>query len=285
MSQKMLYNNFSIEDIQGMQPAMKIGLLATVNPDGLPHITLISTLMAASPTQVVFGQFTEGVSKKHILSNPKAGFLVMSLDKKIWRGKATFTHSAKDGKDYDFYNNVPMFRYNAYFGIHTVYYLDLVSHTGKETLPMNGVILAAIRTLIARTLGHKPGKKNVLNAWTRTFLNKLDNLKFLAYVGSHGYPVVIPAIQAQCLDSQHLLFSTSVYQEELEAIPAGASLAVFGMSLSMEDVLLRGVYQGIRRVGGQLAGVVEIDWVYNSMPPVPGQIYPPLDIEAVVNFD
>ena len=268
-----------------MQPAMKIGLLATVNLEGLPHITLISTLMAASPTQVVFGQFTEGLSQKHIMSNPKAGFLVMSLDKKLWRGKATFTHCAREGKDYDFYNNVPMFRYNAYFGIHTVYYFDLVSHTGQETLPMNGVILAAIRTMIARTLGRKPGTKNVLNAWTKAFLNKLDNLKFLAYVGAHGYPVLIPAIQAQCLDSEHVLFSTSAYRDELEAIPAGASMAIFGMSLSMEDVLLRGVYQGIRRVGGFQAGVVEVNWVYNSMPPVPGQIYPPQELEAVVDFD
>ncbi len=31
---------FSPEDIQNSQPAMKIGLLATVTPTGLPHVTL-----------------------------------------------------------------------------------------------------------------------------------------------------------------------------------------------------------------------------------------------------
>ena len=42
---------------------MKIGILGTVNPQGLPHLTMISSLKACSPTQLCFGQFTEGVSK------------------------------------------------------------------------------------------------------------------------------------------------------------------------------------------------------------------------------
>jgi len=275
---------FSPADIESTQPAMKIGLLATVTPNGLPHVTLISSLMACGPQQMAFGQFTEGYSKKHIVNNPKAGFLIMSLDKNLWRGQATFTHSTKEGKEYDYYNNVPMFRYNAYFGVHTVYYLDLVSQTGKSPLPMNRIILAAVQTMLARTLGCKPGQKDVLNTWTRAFLDKLDNLKFLAYVGADGYPVIIPAIQAQSLDKQHVLFSTSVYSDELAAIPAGADLAVFSMALTMEDVLLRGKYLGLRRVGGIKAGVVEVDWVYNPMPPVPGQVYPPLELWAVSKF-
>ena len=275
---------FSPEDILSTQPAMKIGLLATVNPAGSPHVTLISSLLACAPQQLAFGQFTEGLSKLNILNNPKTGFLIMSLDKNIWRGKATFTHSTKEGLEYDYFNNVPMFRYNAYFGIHTVYYLDLLSHTGKEPLPMNRIIFAAIQTMLARTLGHKPGKAEVLNPWTRLFLNKLDNLKFIAWVGEDGYPSIIPAIQSQSLDRQHILFSTSVYADELKAIPTGADVAVFSMALTMEDVLLRGKYLGIRRLAGIKAGVVKVDWVYNPMPPVPGQIYPPVKLQAVEKF-
>jgi len=275
---------FSDIDIQNTQPAMKVGLLATVTPEGMPHVTLISSLMACGPTQLCFGQFTEGMSKQHILSNPKAGFLIMSLDKNLWRGKARFNHSVQSGAEYDFYNNVPMFRYNAYFGVHTVYYLDLITHTGKLPLPMNRIIFAAVQTMVARTLGKKQGKKPVLNTWTRAFVNKIDNLKFISYIGADGYPVIIPAIQTQTLDSQHVLFSTSVYTDELQAIPPGAPLAVFNMALTMEDVLLRGKYLGLHRMGGVRVGVVEVDWVYNPMPPVPGQVYPPVELKAVKEF-
>jgi hypothetical protein len=275
---------FSSQDLLSTQPAMKIGLLATVTPMGLPHVTLISSLMACAPQQLVFGQFTEGFSKQYIRDNPKTAFLIMSLEKHLWRGKATFTHSTREGAEYDYYNNVPMFRYNAYFGVHTVYYLDLLSHTGEQPLPMNRIIFAAVQTMLARMLSRKPVTGTVLNTWTRSFLDKLDNLKFIAWVDGDGYPFIVPAVQAQSLDGQHILFSTSVYTDELNRIPTGADVAVFGMALTMEDVLLRGKYLGVRRMAGVKAGVVKVDWVYNPMPPVPGQVYPPVKIQAVEKF-
>ncbi len=275
---------FSEADIQSTQPALKVGLLATVSPGGLPHVTLISSLMACGPTQLCFGQFTEGLSKQHLLSNPKTGFLIMGLDKNLWRGKATFTHDIKSGTEYDYYNNVPMFRYNAYFGIHTVHYFDLVSHTGKTPLPMNKIILAAIQTMLARTLSRESLKPPVINSWTRLFLDKIDNLKFLSFIGEDGYPAIIPAIQGQCLDAGHVLFSTSVYSNELQQIPVGAPLAVFGMALTMEDVLLRGKFLGFRRIAGIKTGVVAVDWVYNPMPPVAGQVYPPVELKPITRF-
>lgn len=284
MKTRQSFTTFSTEDIQSTQSAMKVGLLATVTPTGLPHVTLISTLMACGPAQMCFGQFTEGMSKKYILNNPRIGFLIMGLDKTLVRGKATFTHISKEGQEYDFYNNIPMFRYNAYFGIHTVYHMDLVVHTGKAPLPMNKIIFAAIQTMLARTVGRTSGAKPVLNYWTCAFVDKIDNLKFLSYVGEDGYPVIIPAIQTQCLDAQHVLFSTSVYTDELEAIPLGSELAVFSMALTMEDVLMRGKYQGLRRLAEVKAGVVEVDWVYNPMPPVPGQVYPLIEIRPVIEY-
>lgn len=279
-----LLTTFSEADIQNTQPAMKVGLLATISPEGLPHVTLISSLMACGPKQLCFGQFTEGKSKLHLMENPKAGFLMMSLDKNLWRGKATYTHTAKSGAEYEFYNNVPMFRYNAYFGIHTVYYFNLVSHTGKTPLPMNKIIFAAVLTMLARTLGRKTRQQPVMNDWTRQFMDKIDNLKFLSYVGADGFPAIIPAIQAQSLDPRHVLFAVSVFPNELQAIPEGAPLAIFGMALTMEDVLLRGKYLGFKRMGGVKTGLVEVDWVYNPMPPVPGQVYPPVELKAVTQF-
>ncbi len=73
-------------------------------------------------------------------------------------------------------------------------------------------------------------------------------------------------------------FSPLAYGDELEAIPAGACLAVFGVTLKMEDVLMRGTYAGIRRLCGIRCGQLEVDWVYNPMPPVPGRVYPPRSV-------
>ncbi len=278
------FNTFSMADIRALEPAMKIGLLATVNDRGLPHLTLITTLKAAAEKELVWGQFMEGRSKQHIRHNPRAGWLIMTLDRHFWRGKSLFTRTEKSGPDFDFFNNQPLFRYNAYFGVHTVYYMDLVAHSGKAALPMNAFIFAAVKTLAARILARKRGRVDVLNSWTRTFISKLDNLKFLSYVDEDGFPVIIPAIQAQAADQEHVTFSTSVFTPDLESIPAGAPVAVFCMALSMENVLVRGAYEGIHRLAGFQCGSVKVDWVYNSMPPTPGQVYPELEIEPVRKF-
>jgi hypothetical protein len=284
MSSRSTLATFSQADIEALEPTMKVGLLATVNPEGLPHLTLISSLRANTPTQMIWGQFVEGMSKQYVRQNPRVGFLIMTLDKNLWWGKATFTHTAQQGPEFEWYNNTPMFRYNAYFGVHTVYYLDLVAHSGKQALPMGQVVFAAVQTMVARALSRKRDDESVLNTWTQGLMNKLDNLKFLAYVAADGYPVVIPAIQAQAAGGEHIIFSRGAFGADLEAIPEGVTIAVFGMSLQMEDVLMRGEYQGIRRLGGVRCGSVRVDWVYNPMPPKPQQIYPPIALEAVTTF-
>lgn len=274
---------FSESDIAGLAPAMKIGLLATVNEDGLPHLTLLSSLRAASATTLTFGQFIEGVSKCFIKANPRTAFLVMSLQKELWRGTARFTHTKQAGPEYDDYNNEPLFRYNAYFGIHTVYFLDLVALTGRQPLPMGGIVAASLATAVACTGRGSANGCAALNPWTRVLMSTMGNLKFASYVAPDGFPRIIPILQAQAASRDRIVFVPSVYGDELAAIQPGTPIAVFGMTLKMEDVLMRGKYAGVRRMLGIRCGVVKVDWVYNSMPPVPGQIFPPVDLFAVSN--
>ncbi|HSV85188.1 MAG TPA: hypothetical protein VLH85_01340 [Levilinea sp.] len=279
----MNYDFFSEDELKTMAAPLKIGILATVNPSGQPHLSLISSIQACAPRQMVWGQFTEGLCKQFIREYPKTGFLIMSLEKEMWRGKATFTHSATSGREYDLYNQIPMFRYNAYFGIHTVYYMDLVHHSGRQALQMNAVVRAAVETRAARAFCSKHSAQPAMNTWTQGLFNQIDNLKFLAYVGGDGYPVVIPTIQAQPVGAGRMLFSTSAYRQDLEKVPPGASVAIFGMSLKMQDVLVRGTYRGARRLGLFSCGMLDVDWVYNSMPPTPKQIYPQMPLTPVIH--
>ncbi len=277
-------NLFTEQDIRDLDVELKVGLLATVNPQGEPHLTMLSSIRPFAPDKLVWGQFTEGLSKEYILDNPQCGFLIMSLDKQLWMGKARYTHKSKQGPEMENYNNLAMFRYNAYFGVHTAYYMDLVSQSGRLALPMSNVIFAAIKTIIARSLAKKETQPKVLNPWIHGLFNKLDNLKFISYVGSDGFPVVLPVIQTQALDAKRLVFALGAFSEELRKIPSGVRMAVFGMSFDMETVLMRGEYAGIQRVAGIPSGVVTVDWVYNSMPPVSQQIYPPVKVEPVREF-
>jgi len=279
-------NAFSEEDIRAFKPESKIGLLATVNPEGRPHITLITTLQAKTEKQIFWGQFVQGQSKENLKQNPKAGFFIMTPDKNFWTGKANWTHSVKEGTDYEYFNNLPMWRYNAYFGIHTIHYMDLLETTERRELPVTKIVVSSVLTKLSKNAasGENPDKINSMNPWTRGMFNKLDALKFIAHIGEDGYPRIIPTLQCQAADSDTLVFHKGVFSDQYERLQPGSDVAVFGLTLSMEDVLVRGKYTGFQRYRGVPLGRIHVDWVYNSMPPIPGQVYPPMSVREAENF-
>jgi hypothetical protein len=278
------FARFDIHDMKEFEPEAKVGLIATINPEGLPHITLITALQAKTPSQIIWAQFSEGMSKENVRVNPRTAFLIMTLDKALWRGKATWTHFAKEGEDYELFNRKPMFRYNSYFGIHTVHYMDLLETYGKERLPLPHIAVASLLTMAARSGARKDAESPVLKPWGEVLFNGLRSLKFIAWVGGNGFPTITPLLQCRASDSGRLVFSTAAYGKELKAIQAGSPVAVFGLTMEMEDILIRGVFKGFRRYRGIRLGVIDIEWVYNSMPPIPGQIYPEVKVERVVSF-
>ena len=128
-------NNFTEADMKAFAPSEKIGIIATVTPEGYPHMSLLTSIMAAKPDQLIVGEFCKGISKEYMQRTRKIGFAILTLDKKLWRGKALWTHLQKEGPEYEIYNKQPMFRYNTYFGINTVHYLDLKEATPGRALP------------------------------------------------------------------------------------------------------------------------------------------------------
>lgn len=276
---------FTQQEIKAFEPAEKIGLLASINPEGLPHISLITSMMAAKPDQLTLGQFCKGLSKSYIQENPRVAFLIMTLDKRMWRGRASWTHLKQDGPEYERYNNIPMFRYNTYFGINTVHYLDLVETSEAQTLPMNRIVASALLTKVIKCAVKTGHKDRILKPFAQDLFNQMGSLKFLSYVQNDGYPVIVPVIQCQAADSRRLAFSPLAFQDELMRIPKQTTVAVFGLTMKMEDVLIRGTFKGFGRAMGFKAGTIDIAWVYNSMPPVHGQIYPELPLKGITRFD
>lgn len=257
----------------------KIGLIAVEDDDGYPHITMISTLAARNEREMMFGQFCEGISKKSIVQRPKVGFLVLSVDKEIWRGKAVFTGTATAGPEFDMFNNKPLFRYNSYFGIGRVYFLDLKEISEKSRLNMGAIVAGAIGTRVCQAfLG---GRGNgALNPLSKKLIAGLSTLKFLAVKDKDGFFLITPVVQAAPAGTGRLAFTMAPYGDELKDITPGAKAAVFAVNLDLVGVLVKGTYAGARAG----LGVVDIEKVYNPLPPLPGYVYPKEKIAAVREF-
>ena len=270
------------DDRAKMSAVSKIGLLATTGEEGEPHISFISSVMPCGKRQLTAGQFCEGLSKINFQARPKTGFLIFTPDLFIWRGRALYSSSAVSGPEYEMYNQQPLFRYNTYFGIGTVHYFDLLQITPKEKLTMAGIALGALHTRLFSPFAAS-SKKGALNAISSNLFNQLDSLKFLSYIDNQGYPVLIPVLQAKAAGRDKVAFAFNLYRRELEKVPPGTKAAIFCVNLKMESVLAKGTYTVLGKAVRQ--GVLEIEKVYNSMPPQPGYIYPrPLKHEKVSVF-
>jgi len=289
-------NSFETNDMQLFQTDAKIGLLGTLNQDSLPHITLITTLQANTPKSIIWGAFTEGLSKKHVTQNPHTGFLILTPDRMMWRGKAIWKNSRQEGDEYILMNNKPLFRYNSYFGIHTVHYMDLIETYGRESLPLGQIIPAILISSILKSFMKKSKPAPIFTPFIINLLNGLDTIKCLAYIDENDYPRLIPLLQCRTLDTQHLVFSTLAYHNELSKIPENKPVAIFAVNMKMESILLRGNLRSIQPFSsfksGRLTsvnsalsiGIIDVSWMYNSMPPIQGQIYPPIPIRPVKNY-
>ena len=286
-SMKKIKNAFDENDMERFKPAEKIGLVASVNPDGLPHISLITSIIAVGPTQLTLGEFCKGKSKEFIRNNPKLGFLIMTFDKKMWSGKAKWTHSKNQGTEFEIYNDQPMFRYNAYYGIHTVHYLDLVETSVGTDLFLPWIIVEGVLTKLAKggvTHPRNGENQEILTPFALDIFNGLGNLKFISWVNDDGYPTILPVFQCQAADSGRLAFTSTLGDKGLGMIPENTQVAVFAMTMKMESVLVRGRFRGFQKSRGIGIGTINIDWVYNSMPPCHGQIYPPVSLKPVEQF-
>lgn len=259
-------NIMTSDDIKAFDTPYKIALVATTDERGDAHISLLSTLMARTESEMMFGRFIVGKSKEYLAQRPEAGFLIMTLDKDFWTGQMRYTRTLSSGAEYEKYNSHPLFRYNTYFGVDSVFVCDLLNISDKRRLNMPAVIFNAIRVLAAKPFRTRKDAPKLLTPWADGLMKKLDTLAFIAWVDEKGVPAIAPCIQLQSADAATLVLTDSPYKELLSQIRPDSRVAVFGANLKFESVLMKGRFTGWH--GG--LGSVEIDRVYNSMPPKHG---------------
>jgi len=253
--------------------------IATIDPRGWPHITFIAFNRAIAKDKLVWGQFTEGSSKKNIKLNPKQGIAMMTaaIPFKFIQAKVKFDYLLKDGEDLDYFSRMDLLRYNTYMNAHTAYYNDVVAATPVRDLKLGGIVKGLLANMIGLgTLKDKSAEKKLPPLPYKLF-NGPINPKFISWIDSDGYPVILPCFQMRAPDRSKLSFTLSQFGKELSQIPIGNHVAVFAMSFEMENILVNGrLVEWVKKSGIEF-GIIEIDEIYNSMPPIPGVVYPKLD--------
>ncbi len=268
------------EYIKAFEKTEKLGLVATIDEWGDPHISLLTTLMAADEKRMVVGQFSQGLSKKNMQVRHKTGFAIMGLDMSFWTGRMDWTGKATEGAEYIRYNQMQMWRFNTYFGIDTVHYFDLKDISEKRKLDLLGIGINAVKAILKKGAYKTGSEEQVMRPFAEKLFNGLGNPKFISFIDKDGYPVIVPVVQAQSAGSDVIVFSAKPYAEDLKDLTKDARVAVFCTDLDMKNVLVKGNFSGFEKGMGR----VVIDRVYNSLPPISRYVYPYEEHGEVTEF-
>jgi hypothetical protein len=267
----------SEEAIQFTQPDIMLKLVSTIDERGLSHITMISSNRAISKNKIVWGAFTEGSSKKNVVRNPKQGIFYMTANMpfKFLQVKADFLHTTKEGDDLENFNKSELMRYFTYVRVHTAYYNQVKSATEVRDLPLIGIIMGILKDFIGKGGAKTHLDEQRLNVIGYNLFKAPIAVRVISYLDPRdGYPVMIPCIQLQAADHNRLVFPLSALKQDLLQIPPNCNVAVFGMNFDFANQLINGEYIGVHKFRGIKFGLIEIEEIYNSSPPIVGKIYP-----------
>lgn len=271
------------------QPEMMLKLVATIDERGWPHLTIITSNQAFNENEIVWGQFSRGNSKKNVQNvNPKQGLFYMTIDMpfKCMRVKAKFTDIKKEGKELQHFNKSELLRYMTYMNVYKAYYNEVIAVSSIKKLSLLGLIGGILKTLIAKGGVKTNVKEEALNVIGYDLFTGVMNPKFLTYIDPQdGYPIIVPVIQLQAADHNRLVFSPSLYKEELQSIPKGEKVAVIALNMDLASQVVKGTFRGFERSRLMNVGIIDIEECYNSSPPLPGKYYPELEVrEKVTDF-
>jgi hypothetical protein len=268
----------SPEDLKELQPEMMMRLIGTQDRTRKPNIGMVPSMRHAWPDKIAFGEFVIGKTKFNLdQHDPRAGLLFMSLGLELWNAKGKFTRWAYEGEDYEYLNNTHLLRYNAYTGIRRVGYINIEKVVPKRKIPLVKVLEGNILGHIAKGALKRGLREERMSVFTQSLFNALANGKYLCWIGSDGFPEIIPAIQMIASDANRLIFSPLMFQTDLARIPEGAWVACLAVNTKDFTIMqVKGLFKGWQKVRGVKMGVIDVEEVYSSIAPKAGdRIYPP----------
>lgn len=274
--------NFELseEAIEFTQPDIMLKLISTIDERGWPHITMISSNRAINKNQVVWGAFTEGLSKKYVKERSKQGifFMTSNMPFKFLQLKADFTYTTSEGEDLEHFNKSNLMRYFTYVRVHTAYYNNIVAATPVRSLPLGGILKGIILDMMGKSGAKTRLNEKRLNVIGYKLFTAPIAVRAIAYIDpTDGYPIMIPCIPLQATDHNRLVFPLSSLKDDLLQTPVDSRVAVFGMNFDYANQVIKGPFKGFKKFRGIKFGVIEIEEIYNSSPPVVGKIYPEIE--------
>lgn len=279
-----LVAELSDELIKFTQPDIMVKLIATIDSRSWPHITLITSNHAIDKDHIVWGQFYAGTSKENVQKNPKQGIFYMTAGApfKFIQVKADYTHTKTEGDDLEYFNQFDFFRYFTYINVYKVFYNNIIAVTPIRVLPPGNIPRKIVKAIIREAKTNLEEKR--LNVIGYKLFTDPIGVRAIAYIDpSDGYPIIIPHLQLNAVDHNRLYFPLTALKANFLQIPINSKVAVIGANFDMASQIVKGTFTGIQKFEETEYGLIEIEEIYNSSPPIVGKIYPEIETRPKVD--
>ena len=247
--------------------------LATASADGVPNVALIVSQMPVEPCKVVFGEFMMVKTRANLDENSRVASIAISEKLEMAGFKGEVTGWTTTGSYIDIINSIPFFRYNAYAGIHKVAAVEirkLLPLPEKVSMARVGGEFVAMRT--RGRLGHGANVGGVtVPEPVREKFDGIMSIKVLAFCDDDGYPNVVPAFGIMFRTPGELRFKVSQYNSAIEGLATPGKVALNVLTLDLMTYQVKGTLLRFEKHAGLKTGVIRVEEVYSSMPPLIGE--------------
>lgn len=247
--------------------------MVTVSADCVPNVALIVSQMPAEPGRIVFGEFMMVKTQANLAQNNRIASFAITPKLEMAGFKGDVTGWTNSGPYIDLINSIPFFRYNAYAGIHnvaTAEIRELLEFPPKVSMLTAGREFAAMRTRARLGRGEKVGGV-VTPEPVRSKFDGIMSIKVLAFLDDDGYPNLAPLFGVMFRTPGELRFKVSGYNEVLGGLHTPCKVALNVLTLDLMTYQVKGTLVRFDKALGLRMGVVRIEEVYSSMPPLCGQ--------------
>lgn len=247
--------------------------LATVSAEGEPNIALIISQTPIEEGKVAFGDFMMVKTKENLFHDGHLASVVVSEKLEFAGFRGEVGEWVDSGPVIDEINSVEFFRYNAYMGIHNV---GIINLTEKTCLPAGTSYLSYFADFLAIHLfGSLVSQKNkshlrVPSAVRKRF-NSLLGVKAIAYVDEDGAPRAFPSLAVHLKKDGTLLLRIKEYNNQVAKLDEGKRVALGIVTQDAVSYQIKGDFVEVRNFAGARYGLVSIDEIYSSSPPLCGE--------------
>ncbi len=241
--------------------------LATLDVNGRPNCVPVITILPYEDDKLIFGEFMMNKSRTNLETDKHVGVAVFSDAFEAWSIKGTFLGFEDKGPRFDFMNNTPAFRYNAYTGVRAagLIRIDEVSEPMvKATWQLPPYFLRAkVRAMISRRY-RSDGRCMPLQVEEK--FNRLSAIRALAFKDTDDYPRTFPMLSCFSAGSESLAISDPFLDHYRSDIKNQSEVAISVLTAEAISYQVKGRYAA----RGTKTSMVQLMECYSASPPLLG---------------